>query len=69
MTNNYRMPSAGTEKPKAAASVKKSVSLPPDLMEAAIKRADAEQRNFSNYIQSLVTRDLAAATKPQEATA
>jgi hypothetical protein len=70
MTNNYPMPAAEEiEKPKTA-HVKKSVSLPPDLMAAAIKRAEHEQRNFSNYIQKLITRDLAPAAKDsQEAAA
>jgi len=40
---------------------KKSVSFPEDLYAAAEKRAVAQNRTFSNYLQTLVQADLTAA--------
>lgn len=35
-----------------------SISLDPDLLDAAKKKADSELRNFSNYLSILIKRDL-----------
>lgn len=42
-------------------SVKKSISMPGDLMAAAEERATEEQRSLSSYLQRLVAADLKAA--------
>jgi hypothetical protein len=49
------------KKEASPGTVKKTVSLPAELAEAAEKRAGEERRNFSNYLQSLIARDLASA--------
>lgn len=36
--------------------------MPPDLLEKALKAAEAEHRTFSNYVQRLIAADLK--TKP-----
>jgi hypothetical protein len=38
--------------------VKKSVSLPDDLVEKAQKRADAEGRKFSNWVTWVLTKEV-----------
>ena len=39
-------------------TVKKSVSLPRELLAAALQRAQAQHRTFSNYLQLLIARDI-----------
>lgn len=38
--------------------VRKSITLPPDLLEGGKARAKAEGRRFANYVAWLIRRDL-----------
>lgn len=49
------------QEPDSSPSViKKSISLPDALYEAAQRRAAAEHRTFSSYIQNLIAKDVAS---------
>ena len=43
---------------KSEGAVKKSISLPASLLGAAEQRAQKQGRSLSNYLQTLVRRDL-----------
>jgi len=38
-------------------TVKKTVSMPAELLEMALRKARAQQRSLSSYIQHLIARD------------
>lgn len=66
---DYSIPSmkaAETPDTDATPCVKKTVSLPSDLMEAAILKAKKERRNFSNYILRLIADDLESDESKQQ---
>jgi hypothetical protein len=41
-------------------TVKKSISLPQSLLDAAVRRSADEHRSLSSYIQLLIIRDTAS---------
>jgi hypothetical protein len=46
-------------------SLKKSISMPKSLLILAQQRAQSQSRNLSNYVQSLIRRDIERA-KPRK---
>jgi hypothetical protein len=46
-------------------AVTTSISLPEDLREAALRKAENEGRSFSNYVTRLVAKDLENTPQPE----
>jgi hypothetical protein len=42
----------------------KTISLPEELLDKGLERAQQDNRNFSSYVQSLIQKDLDKAKQP-----
>jgi hypothetical protein len=48
-------------------TVPKTISMPTKVLQAGMKRAKSQNRKFSNYVKTLIDRDVAQAKRKKTA--